>query len=71
MRKTKNSFQTAINLWLMPFLIGGSLAIGYEITHKTLLKLENKSKHSQKFLKKEIGLTTKGTLSQAITFLRQ
>ena len=71
MRKTKNSFQTAINLWLMPFLIGGALAIGYEITHKTLLKLENNSKYSQKLLKKEIGLTTKGTLSQTINFLRQ
>jgi len=71
MNKMKVHIRTAINLWLMPFLIGGALAIGYEITHKTLLKLENKSKHSQKFLKKEIGLTTKGKLSQTITFLTQ
>ncbi len=48
--------RTAINLWLLPFLIGGSIAIGYKITHKALFRLENKNKHSQNFLKKEIVL---------------
>ena len=54
MHKAKENFNKAINLWLVPFLIGGSIATGYEITHKTLTKIENKSKNGLEFHTKEI-----------------
>ncbi len=60
MSKTKKNLQTAINLWLLPFLIGGSLVIGYEITQKSLLRLDQRSKQSLKFIKKEIVVTKTG-----------
>ena len=68
MSKARNNFETAINLWLLPFLIGGSLAIGYEITSKALFKLESKNKLSHKLLEKEIVLTANVSNTKEITF---
>jgi len=67
MSKERNNFETAINLWLLPFLIGGSLAIGYEITNKTLLRLESKNKYSHRLLEKEIVLTANVSNTRKIT----
>ena len=68
MSKARTTFRTAINLWLLPFLIGGSLAIGYEITHKAFVRLEKKNKHSQKFLKQESVVTANVSNKSKINF---
>ena len=59
MRKVKDKFITAINLWLVPFLIGGWIAIGFKITQQTLIRIESTSKSQLRFLKKEIVPTEK------------
>ncbi len=70
MDQAKDYFRTAINLWLIPFLIGGSLAIGYEMTHKILIRFENKSKVNHNLLKKEILLTRKNKKYHQIYFYK-
>ncbi len=59
MSKAKGNFRTAINFWIVPFFIGGSLAIGYEMTHKVLISTENKSRLTQTSVKKQIILRAK------------
>ncbi len=63
MKKSKKKFQPFINYWLLPFLIGGSLAIGYKITRKALTRLPNQTMYSSQSLPKESVLTAKGKQS--------
>ena len=60
MKKSKRKFQPFINYWLLPFLIGGSLAIGYKITRKALTRLPNQTMYRSQSLQEESVLTAKG-----------
>ncbi|KGG16724.1 MULTISPECIES: hypothetical protein [unclassified Prochlorococcus] len=46
MNITKSNLKKITNIWIMPFLFGGFLAIGYEGTKKALIRLQASSKES-------------------------